>query len=375
MRVATVAPFRVVPPYSGGQAAVFGASRAWAQCSPGFVCVALTTMRDRREPGAEPGFEYVEWPSAWSLLIALERVGLTKVPYLWSFRFRVRALARFLAARKPDIVEVTLPWLCGLREYLPASVRVVLCMQNLETIWYDDTMGSSPLGRSCRRWLGRIEREAVARADHVLTLTEQDRAEIHRRYGKSLDAISVSPVGLDALPDVPAPLPGPRIRAVFVGSAFSDNVRAARWIVRTLAPQGAGTVDFFLVGDVGNSLKTEALPDNVRIMGRVDDLHAFLKTCDVFINPNAMTTGINVKVIDALAAGLRVVTTPEGARGYEPLIGSVLDVAPPGEMISLIVGGRRLTAKQIERLRPYLWTEIITGRSDLYRRLSQVGTK
>lgn len=369
-RVACVSPFRVVPPHTGGRAVIEGACRAWARRVPGFVCAALTTWRDARTPAPAPEFEYVELPSAWSLLISLERFGLTKVPYLWSYRYRVPKLACWLRDREPDVVEMNLPWLYALKDHLPSSTRVVLCMQNVEAIWYEDLLGGS---RLFLERLRRIEAAAVARADHILTLTEQDRREIHRRYGRALDAITVSPPGMDAMPEGAVHGRGAedRVRAVFVGSAFSDNVRAARYLIRELAPRCAGFADFILVGDVCGAVRDEVAPANVLRTGRVDDLRGLLKTCDVFVNPNAMRTGINIKVMDAWAAGLRVITTPEGARGYENLAGIAMDVVPLDKMDSWIRKGRRLRAGEVEHLRPYLWDEIIRKRLALYRRLRE----
>jgi glycosyltransferase involved in cell wall biosynthesis len=55
----------------------------------------------------------------------------------------------------------------------------------------------------------------------------------------------------------------------------------------------------------------------VLALGVVDRLRPLLAAADVAVNPIGSGSGSNVKLAEYLAAGLPVVTTPVGLRGYE----------------------------------------------------------
>ena len=80
MRVVSLAPFRIAPPRSGGQRLIYDGARRWAMDADSFLCLAVTTLRDRRPPPATP-FRYQEIQAATSLLLAFERARLLpKIP-------------------------------------------------------------------------------------------------------------------------------------------------------------------------------------------------------------------------------------------------------------------------------------------------------
>jgi glycosyltransferase involved in cell wall biosynthesis len=55
----------------------------------------------------------------------------------------------------------------------------------------------------------------------------------------------------------------------------------------------------------------------VLALGRVERLPPLLAAADVAVNPVESGSGSNVKLAEYLAAGVPVVTTPVGLRGYE----------------------------------------------------------
>ena len=73
----------------------------------------------------------------------------------------------------------------------------------------------------------------------------------------------------------------------------------------------------------------------LRIAGEVEDLEPWLHAADVGINPVASGAGSNVKLPTYLAAGLAVVTTAYGLRGY-PELEPLVTVAEPGEMAAAL---------------------------------------
>lgn len=372
MRVVTIAPFRISPPDNGGRSFIAGAGRHYATRCEGYACLAVTTLRDRG-PAPATSFQYREFPSPASLLQVFDRLRLfPKLPYYRAMRWHAPALAQAAMAFAPDIVEVHLPWLVGIRRHLPCSVKVVLIMQNVETLWQEDLIVKRRFPGFFRGLLQEMEREAVMLADHVLCLTPQDRDAVIGAHGLAQGAVSVIPPGIDL---TPSPVPemrreGPG-RVIFVGSAFSANEAAARCLVERVAPALDGGTEVLVAGGVCDRLRALPMPPNVRLCGRVADLHGLLCTCDALVNPSCLRTGIHIKVIEALAAGCRVISTPDGARGYEDLVGGLIRIGDIASFGPLIRAATRLTTDERELIREYEWGQVVQRRLRLYRALAE----
>lgn len=370
MRLAVTVPCRVVPPVSGGRRLVSGACRRYAEVTDGFQCLALATLNDRGRPSAP--FPYLERKTVASLLCGLDRLGLApKVPYLEAMRLYLPWLAREALRISPDVVEVHMPWLMGIRRHLPETVKVVLVMQNVESVWYEPLIRARPGAALFRCRLSTLEREGVELADHVVCLTPEDRETLLNLYGGGGDRFSVIPPGAD-VPETlpPAPVAATTIRrAVFVGSGFSGNLESARRLLAAVGPVCGDRMELSVVGDVCAELTRDPLPRGVHLLGNVPDCSAVFAASDVLLNPGGSGSGIHIKVIDALAMGCRVVSTPGGGRGYAGLADGPIRLGELSEFAGLALGAERLTAAEFRRVRAYSWAAIVQQRLALYARL------
>jgi glycosyltransferase involved in cell wall biosynthesis len=366
MKVVVVTPYRVVPPDNGGKELICGVCEELQRQTAFCACLALCTLKESRRPPPPPAFPYQELPAATSPLLGFKTAPfLGHIPYLWSLRFYARALARRIQSYQPQIVDVTFPWLTALRRWLPPDVKLVLQMQNIETVWY----GQATRTPALIRWLARIEREGLAQADYIVCLTAADRDGLMQRYGVPAQRLSVIPPGFTvAAPPGADAAPTPaRPTAVFFGSSIWSNRAAALTLLRDVAPR-CPAMDFLLAGRVCEGLRGASLPANARLAGFVEDLDGLLARCDVLVNPTEMPTGINMKVGRALARGLRVVSTPSGAQGYEDLIGDPIRIGPLERFPQLLQDARRLTPAELERVRAaYAWPAVVRRRLELYQ--------
>lgn len=71
--------------------------------------------------------------------------------------------------------------------------------------------------------------------------------------------------------------------------------------------------------DIHKTVVMQTYPENVKVFGRVDNdvLRDLLKLSDVAINPVSHGSGLNIKMLDYMAARLPIVTTKIGMRGLD----------------------------------------------------------
>lgn len=101
--------------------------------------------------------------------------------------------------------------------------------------------------------------------------------------------------------------------AIYVGAYdYEPNKKAADAIAERIAP-ACPNVQFLVVGRDPPSYDQV----NVYTPGFVEDLGAYLQFADIALCPLTMGSGTKLKMLDYLAAGLPVVTTPVGTQGLE----------------------------------------------------------
>jgi glycosyltransferase involved in cell wall biosynthesis len=123
---------------------------------------------------------------------------------------------------------------------------------------------------------------------------------------------------------------------VFVGSmTWEPNRDAVLWFANEIFPLlRKSRVKTRLVIAGSGMTKEVACLDNgsdIIVKGFVPDIAGFLLDADVFVAPLRLGSGVNVKVLEAMACGLPVVTTPKGAEGIGTGDGGYFAVASTPE--------------------------------------------
>ncbi len=107
----------------------------------------------------------------------------------------------------------------------------------------------------------------------------------------------------------------------FVGSLqYIPNSEAAIYFATKVFPlikKEIPDVKFKIIGANPRKELFEATKyiDGIEITGRVDDVREHMKDCKVSVCPVKIAGGIQNKILEAMAMGIPVVTTPEGAEG------------------------------------------------------------
>ena len=99
-------------------------------------------------------------------------------------------------------------------------------------------------------------------------------------------------------------------------------------------------------GSPADAVKRLASDPAVKVTGYVEDLACYYQRCDVSVAPMRMVGGVMCKILDAMAAGLPVVTTFEGNAGIGAKPGEEILIANTtesfaDETIALLRDGQR----------------------------------
>lgn len=124
------------------------------------------------------------------------------------------------------------------------------------------------------------------------------------------------------MPAAPVPRPAGAEREpgrlVFLGSDTLPNRDGLAWFLADIWPllrRARPDLALDVIGSVGAAM---AAPAGVRVHGRVPALAPTLHRASLAIAPLRAGSGLKVKLLDYLAHGLGVVTTPAGAEGFAP---------------------------------------------------------
>ena len=236
-------------------------------------------------------------------------------------RLRLRSLPVDLAI----IDHAQASWLLPL---LPPDLPTVLIAHNVEHQLYQrhgeavagavrpglrDRLKARIYRREGNRLLA-VERTAVARAQEVWTLSEDDAATL-----AMLDP--QTPIRSFGIPGQPfrhgsEPLPEPTIDVGLLGSWVWDVNRAGLdWFLAAVVPRLPKHLKIVVGGKSLHPPGTVVGP--VRFAGFVPDAGDFLRSCSVVVIPSTVGSGVQIKTIETLGLGVPTVATTIALRGID----------------------------------------------------------
>ena len=199
-------------------------------------------------------------------------------------------------------------------------------------------------GRTRRRELAeaarwrRLQVAATGWVDTTLCVTPQDHELYAAMGGRGLRTI---PLGMDTAVITPVWEPAPETPEthLFVGSfGHRPNRSAAELLVTRIWPrvlQARPGAELVLAGRGSraflSALPAAAVGPRVRALGFVDDLADLYRRARVVAAPLSEGGGIKIKILEAMARGVPVVTTSVGAEGIADGTEGTLVIAPADE--------------------------------------------
>jgi glycosyltransferase involved in cell wall biosynthesis len=166
-------------------------------------------------------------------------------------------------------------------------------------------------------WWGRVHRRVAREADVAVVAGAGDAARLRP------DRTVVVPNTYPAPPPAPAGTDRPPT-ILFQGTfAWEPNVDAARWLTDEIAPRIRDRVrdaTVVLAGESSPAVAALAGP-GVRVTGRVPSMTPYLRAADLVIVPLRVGSGTRIKILEAFAYGVPVVSTTIGAEGLDVVPG------------------------------------------------------
>lgn len=282
--------------------------------------------RDPRPLPAALGFELVRIPHRFPMFpIAALRGMVGRWPYTLT-RYRNRALdtalRRLIRERQPDCVIVNSLHFATYCDAFDGAVTV-LRQHNVEHVWlerYAETLRdpfSRGYARDQARRMRHVERALCERFDLVLAIQE-DEKRILQALAPAAHVATV-PVGVDFARFLDRAPQSPAVVLLAASLGWPPNADGARrfllegWReVQARDPQ----LRLRIVGkDLSPSLAAVAREVGAEPVGYVEDIAPEFARAAALVVPLWAGAGARVKIVEALAARLPVVSTALGAEG------------------------------------------------------------
>ncbi len=305
--------------------------------------------------------------------------------------YQAEALARLAQA---EIAIFSHPWIYPqLAEHIdPQRHLRIYDAHNVEAILRYQLLGNEgESGLALARQVAQVEAAICKDSDTIFACSHEDRERFHRLYDISYSKIRVVPNGVFTADIKPATnaerrharaefrLSADQTLAIFLGSSYAPNREAVDFILESLAPR-LPNITFLIVGGVGADLEGRAnLPENVKITGHVSEemKRSALAAADLALNTMFSGSGTNIKMLEYMAAGLPIISTPTGARGLRAAMPQPFLRVQPADIVNAIsnlcasADARRKLAESArnEAVAAYSWERISADVGKLLPRL------
>jgi GT2 family glycosyltransferase/glycosyltransferase involved in cell wall biosynthesis len=199
------------------------------------------------------------------------------------------------------------------------------------------------LRRQLARWIP-FETSAWSQVDRVVTMSEKDR-EMTISHGQSPDRTVCLPNGVDLQRFRPAgDLTEPR-RLLFIGSfAHLPNLLAVEFFLREVWPRLrtfgatlhiiAGARSRYYLNRHQDRIKIDLAQAGLVVEDFVADVRPAYERATLVVAPLLASAGTNIKIMEAMAMGKAIVSTPAGINGLDLDSGKDVILAGTGAAMS-----------------------------------------
>jgi sugar transferase (PEP-CTERM/EpsH1 system associated) len=249
------------------------------------------------------------------------------------------ALAGIAAHNRFDLVHLDS---CHMVEYLPvlealwqSPARTVYDWHNIESELMRrfaanvDSVPKRVYANLTAKRLARLEKRILASGfGHVVCSAREKEQLLELAPGAR---ISVIENGVDTERFAPAEAATARQRLVYVGAMdFHANIDAVCWFTEAVWPAIHQRFPEWRLSLIGSNpapaVRALAREPNVEVTGTVPDVVPYYRDALAAIVPLRTGGGTRLKILEAMAAGVPVISSPQGAEGLAVTPGKDIDV-------------------------------------------------
>lgn len=251
--------------------------------------------------------------------------------------YRDAVLARWVRSKLDGGIDAVVVFSSAMAQYVISAtdVRRVMDFVDIDSDKWRQYAPTKawPLSWLYRREGDRLlawERGVAASFDAGLFVSEAEAADFRRLAPESAPRISYFNNGVDVAffdPDLgyDNPFPAGTQAVVFTGAMdYWPNVDAVAWFAREVLPQFREVhprAVFYIVGSRPAAEVRALAGDGVVVTGRVEDVRPYLAHAAAVVAPLRIARGIQNKVLEAMAMGKTVVSSPQALEGIAARVG------------------------------------------------------
>ena len=226
----------------------------------------------------------------------------------------------------------------------------------------------------------KFETAVWRKVDCVAVMSDRDA-----QTAQSARRVAVLPNGVDCNRFAPVEREPEAWRMLFIGSfRHLPNLLGLEWFLKEVWPKLSASYQLHIIAGArhqyflnfyGKSADVNLADPRLEVEGFVEDVRDAYRRVSIVIAPLTASAGTNIKVLEAMAMGKVVVSTPAGVHGLDLRPGEdvivAADAAAMAREISLLshdAQRRQAICRQArERALQYDWPGIARKQNDLYR--------
>ncbi|MDD4109059.1 MAG: glycosyltransferase family 4 protein, partial [Prolixibacteraceae bacterium] len=335
------------PTNDGGAIACMNLTRGFALLGHEVTVLAMNTVKHHIESGEIPesvkdwgDFRLVDVPARISGIAAFINLLFSGKPYN-AVRFISKSFSRelkeLLEKKQFDVVQLeglyVCPYIPVIRKY--SDAKIVYRAHNIEhEIWERTALLSNGLKKLYIKILAErikaFEKGYLNKYDLLVPITERDGI-ILNQLG-NIKPSYVSPTGIDTKVLIPHSKNLEHPSLFHIGSLeWGPNQEGLLWFIDRCWPkihEKFSDLKFYIAGRKAPEWLTKRFNGpNIVFEGEVPDAYEFMNSKSIMIVPLFSGSGMRIKIIEGMALGKPIVTTPIGTEGISTMSGKNILIA------------------------------------------------
>lgn len=335
------------PANDGGAIACLNLTRGFALLGHEVTVLAMNTVKHHTDISEIPEsvkdwaeFRLVDVPARISPVDATYNLLFSGKPYN-AVRFISKPFARklkqLLQEKKFDIIQLeglyVCPYISIIHKY--SNAKIVYRAHNIEhEIWERTAALSSGLKRFYLKILAqrikRFEKSFINSYDLLVPITERDGIILDKLGNKR--PTHVSPTGIETTVLIPHSKHLEHPSLFHIGSLdWAPNQEGLIWFIEKCWPkihEKFPELKFYLAGrNAPEWLVKRFNAPNVVYLGEVEDAYQFMNSKSIMVVPLFSGSGMRIKIIEGMALGKPIVSTPIGTEGISTQSGKNILIA------------------------------------------------